>query len=643
MRYIMINNRRKIPGMRWRIADWGGRGAAVALLLIPLILFYPATLFGQAAHVISCGQPVGGGGSSSSGAYSLTGSVPLIGSIASGSPGHEIASGTILISSGLQPYSALEISYVGSSVMTVSYGTDRAVEVTVVSGTGADTTGILYTRPFGASSYTPRNMTLTQNILSHTLAGDLFDMRGMEYYIRITVGADVAMIGSSATPYIFNSSMNNEQGQRPTALPNASYRIIGLPINATSHSVLAVFDDDMGAYDNTQWRLAGYNASTETYEEHTDADLVYPGVGYWLIVRGGGTYGSAGTCVLPNVTYSGTNYYRVELDHGWNMLANPFAFNISWNDVMFDDNGTITGHGTDILDDEIHSYNGSSYTMLNGIRAWEGVFVYIKKSGVDALIRCRAVTTVSKTAPPVEKMNARDNWAVSLRLEVGGLADDYNLIGVRPDALVGEDYNDHFEPPSAPEGPRLAFKIDGANLKRTDYRPPFEDGAVWDIGLERAAGGTITFNGLDNIPDGMRAWLKLGRTMAALTEQDNNVTVPENVTAAQLIIGTEKYLSDNKNAALPERFALEQNVPNPFNPITNIGFTLPNPGHVKLEVFNILGQSITVLTDEELPAGYHTAVWEGTDNAGYSVASGIYFYRIEYGQYDQTRKMLLLK
>ncbi|RKX28476.1 MAG: hypothetical protein DRP46_08595, partial [Candidatus Zixiibacteriota bacterium] len=95
---------------------------ALMLILLPAVL-----VFGQAAHVISCGQPVGGGGSSSSGTYNLTGSVPLIGSIASGSPGHEIASGTILISSGLQPYSALEISYVGSSVMTVSYGTDRAV------------------------------------------------------------------------------------------------------------------------------------------------------------------------------------------------------------------------------------------------------------------------------------------------------------------------------------------------------------------------------------------------------------------------------------------------------------------------------------------------------------------------------------
>jgi len=617
----------------------------IGIVLMPmLMLFAVSSAFGQTGNnVISNGQPVGGGGSSSSAAYTLTGSVPLTSGMPMGSSGNEIMGGTIGISYSLQPYSALEFTYSGSALQTVPFGEAKMIEIDITAGTGADTAGTIFARPFGSTSWTTFQMTLDQTVLSYNIPAGNFDMRGMEYYIRVAVGNDTAWVGSSTTPYVFVTSMDNAEGQRPAALPNASYRIIGLPINPSSHSVSAVFDDDLGAYDNTQWRLASYNAGTETYEEHAQADPVYPGQGYWLIVRGGGRYGSAGTCVRPTMTHSNVDYYRVELDQGWNILANPFGFDVSWSDVLFDDNGTISGHDVDILDDVVYSYNGSSYTTLNGIRDWEGVFVYIKKSGVDALIRCRAAS-VSKTVPPVERMSAEDNWAVNVRLEVGGLADDYNLVGVRPGALGGADEFDYMEPPPAPDGPRLGFKQNGdRGLRRTDFRPPFEDGAVWEIELERAAGGVLTFDGVSNIPENMTAWIKMSGCMTAVVDEDAAIVVPDNVTSLQLIIGTEKYLSDDNGMVMPGSFVLEQNVPNPFNPITNINFTLPEAGYVRLEVFNILGQSIRVLTDEELPAGYHTAVWDGTENNGGETASGIYFYRIEYDQYNLTRKMLLLK
>ncbi|MBD3258614.1 T9SS type A sorting domain-containing protein, partial [candidate division GN15 bacterium] len=94
---------------------------------------------------------------------------------------------------------------------------------------------------------------------------------------------------------------------------------------------------------------------------------------------------------------------------------------------------------------------------------------------------------------------------------------------------------------------------------------------------------------------------------------------------------------------LPSEFALEQNYPNPFNPETRIDFSLPQAADVRLTVYNVLGRRVADLVAGPLPAGRHSVVWEGTDEYGQAVASGVYLYRLEAGVSIQTRKMLLLK
>jgi hypothetical protein len=85
-------------------------------------------------------------------------------------------------------------------------------------------------------------------------------------------------------------------------------------------------------------------------------------------------------------------------------------------------------------------------------------------------------------------------------------------------------------------------------------------------------------------------------------------------------------------------YHLSQNYPNPFNPITEITFGLPEHADVRLKVYNILGQVVDVLVEEELPAGKHTLTWDGGD-----AASGVYFYRIEANDFTSTKRMMLMK
>jgi parallel beta-helix repeat protein len=93
----------------------------------------------------------------------------------------------------------------------------------------------------------------------------------------------------------------------------------------------------------------------------------------------------------------------------------------------------------------------------------------------------------------------------------------------------------------------------------------------------------------------------------------------------------------------PESFSLSQNYPNPFNPQTQILYGLPVDCQVKITIYNLLGRRVKTLADEPQTAGYKRVHWDGKDERGVEVASGIYFYKIQAGEFVQTKKMLLLK
>jgi hypothetical protein len=114
---------------------------------------------------------------------------------------------------------------------------------------------------------------------------------------------------------------------------------------------------------------------------------------------------------------------------------------------------------------------------------------------------------------------------------------------------------------------------------------------------------------------------------------------------AKLINATATYVRDisDQIATLPKKFELNQNFPNPFNANTQIRFSVPKASHVKLEVYDILGRKVKTLADENMTAGYKQVVWDGKNQSGDKVASGVYFYRIKATDFTTTKRMVLLK
>jgi hypothetical protein len=94
---------------------------------------------------------------------------------------------------------------------------------------------------------------------------------------------------------------------------------------------------------------------------------------------------------------------------------------------------------------------------------------------------------------------------------------------------------------------------------------------------------------------------------------------------------------------LPTTYDIAQNYPNPFNPTTTIVYQVPEVAHVTLEVYNVLGDRVATLVDNQQAAGYYRVEWNGKDSGQRTVSSGVYYYRMSAGQFTSIKKMMLVK
>ena len=123
----------------------------------------------------------------------------------------------------------------------------------------------------------------------------------------------------------------------------------------------------------------------------------------------------------------------------------------------------------------------------------------------------------------------------------------------------------------------------------------------------------------------------------------------ENTSEMNRPVLTVTYLTvvsvEDTNAGVPGNYELAQNSPNPFNPSTTIGYSIPNgvSGNVTLKVFDLRGAVVTTLVNQAGKPGMYSAVWDGTDTFGNSVSSGVYIYTIQAGEFTKSNKMMLMR
>ena len=130
----------------------------------------------------------------------------------------------------------------------------------------------------------------------------------------------------------------------------------------------------------------------------------------------------------------------------------------------------------------------------------------------------------------------------------------------------------------------------------------------------------------------MNIHLETGETESFELSQILEITFGENVSVEEMVEIVSK---------IPIK--LLRNYPNPFNPKTTIMFDLGESGKTQVEIYNVKGQKVKTLLDEEMEAGQHTMIWNGDDSNNKSVSSGMYFYKISLNGKQKVKKMIMLK
>ena len=158
--------------------------------------------------------------------------------------------------------------------------------------------------------------------------------------------------------------------------------------------------------------------------------------------------------------------------------------------------------------------------------------------------------------------------------------------------------------------------------------------------------GGSEWTGIDEIPD-------LAVQQYSWLVPDTNETLNDcmlkmvwdggEATSSAFSIVPSTSVEEDNDTSYPGTFRLAQNYPNPFNNSTEIEYGLPKDANVNITVYNLSGQKVAILVDENRNAGYHTVSWAGRDNSGKRVPSGVYFLRFDAGQHSATGKLLLIK
>ncbi|MCG3155850.1 MAG: hypothetical protein DKINENOH_02458 [bacterium] len=142
------------------------------------------------------------------------------------------------------------------------------------------------------------------------------------------------------------------------------------------------------------------------------------------------------------------------------------------------------------------------------------------------------------------------------------------------------------------------------------------------------------------------SWVSRGNFFVAQATSQDGETNPNFTNASyfgRLASLTTAVAENSGNSSQPASFELAQNFPNPFNPETTISFRMERPAFAELEIYNLKGERIRTLVSTSLPAGTHAVRWNGTDDRGTRLASGVYTYRLKAGEAVKARTMLLLK
>ena len=438
----------------------------------------------------------------------------------------------------------------------------------------------------------------------------------------------------------------------PEKTPNEVYQLISIPLELNNVDILSVLKASLGEINPLKWRLFGkFNPVTERYREFPSAGFstFNRGEAYWLITRGEFALDFGSATILP-----AQDYYPITIGPGYSMIGNPFPYPISWkNSRKGDSVQTVLWR----FDPTVNTFAPESLMLA----PFSGYFVKnISQDSVTIYINPQKVQLAKQG---ISQSFTAQEWRINIGATSGKAADNENYAGVSVGANEELDRFDMSEPPTTPtDYIRLRFTNQQWRKHRGSYaadiRPINTEGLFWEFDVSAAKGQSkirLTLDKMGTLPADFGLYL-LDKVTERVTRFDRTLfyefTMEKNLTRHQfrLVAGNPDFVEKNTNGIplMAMEFELRQNYPNPFNPSTFIYYTIGHSGNVQLEVFNVLGQKVRMLRNELQQIGSYTIEWDGKDEAGELVASGVYFYKVTVTNnneklFAQTKKMIMMK
>ncbi|MCH7754965.1 VCBS repeat-containing protein [candidate division KSB1 bacterium] len=541
--------------------------------------------------------------------------------------------------------------------LTVDEGQDVIIQAAIQDNSQI-AQAVLFYRQSGKDIFQPMQMSnVGGDTYTATIPAAELSIYGINYYIQAWDGIHFSYFPQSnwdTLPLNLSvriTGINNEGLLKETSQPGGAestfYRMISVPLNLDDKSALNIFEDDLGQYESSTWRLFQYNSGSDTYSEYPDIRPFSPGTAGWLIVRDPNKRIDSGT----GTSVEANRPFEIPLSQGWNDFGLPFSFPVDWSDILATSTSTDAFMG-------LYTYQGQ--WLLPGevttLSPWEGYSVFSQTSGVALSIP----PLQSDGTASVQKASLKftdSEWFLRVEAVCESALDGSSYLGVAQNAAETWDKLDYLEPPYIADFVSVRFPHNDwqgfhGNFT-TDFRPPFYEGQVWHFQVKtniQNASVKLRFRNLASLPFNFQASLLDNSTLQKIDIREifEYEFLPDQNSLQRefdLIIGTNEYVENSDQLAelSPESFYLSQNFPNPFNAGTSLFYQVKEQSEVSIKVLNILGQEVRKLLSENHIPGTYRINWDGTADNGHAMGSGIYIIQFEAGKFQQIRKVLLIR
>jgi hypothetical protein len=401
-----------------------------------------------------------------------------------------------------------------------------------------------------------------------------------------------------------------------------SYQIVSVPLNLDNGSVSATLADDLGTYDEKQWRVFHYSNGSNSEIQNGNVEL---GKGYWLIIRNSTTI-DIGAGQVPQATQLAP--YQLALNSGWNQIGNPYNFTISWAEVLAA-NGNPSG-----VDTQLTLYN-SGFTNSDRLKRFQGAFVFADNAMMldipvlkNTSIQGRVADTSDGQEAPIDEAN----WKVDLNLRSGDFIYQLGGFGMNESSKLGKDDFDNYGVPRFIEYLDLTFSApDDPDFDLAREIVPTEETHQWEFTVESSLLEENIALEWDNSywGDSEKDLFLLDKTTLEVIDMRavNSYQYPSSAKREfQIFYGVnlaEGLYPDNLKVHLP--------YPNPFDNKITFNVELPNPDEayiLSIQVYNSMGQLVKTISADHATGGFYSYAWDGANKSGIPVPDGIYAYRV---------------